>query len=135
MVTAEPTIPEKGVKSLTTGGIPKAKPSCTAVPDVLVTRTCPLDPLPTTAVMLVGELTVNELAGTPPKLTSLTPEKLFPVIVIIVPGSAMVGANEMINGSGTTLLINTDRDWLVVVVTTASSFPSPLISAMAITFI
>jgi len=50
-----------------------------------VTSIVPADSLGSTAVMLVEELTVNELAATVPKSTTLAPEKFVPVIVTDVP--------------------------------------------------
>ncbi len=41
------------------------------LPEGVVTVTFPLAPDPTTAVMLVGEFTVKELAGTPPNETEV----------------------------------------------------------------
>jgi hypothetical protein len=42
-----------------------------------------------TAVMEVLLLTVNEAAGTPPKVTALAPLKLLPVIVTLVPPAVL----------------------------------------------
>jgi hypothetical protein len=39
----------------------------------------------TTAVMWVSELTVNEVAGTPPKVTEVEPVRLVPVMMTVVP--------------------------------------------------
>jgi len=48
--------------------------------------------LPTTMVMLVGELTVNPY----PPLTVWTPMKPVPVIDTLVPGGPLVGAKDVI---------------------------------------
>ena len=45
------------------------KPAIDAVPPGVVTLILPDAPIPTTAVILVAELTVNEEAATPPKFT------------------------------------------------------------------
>jgi hypothetical protein len=55
--------------------------------------------------ILVDELTVNELAGTPPKLTALTLAKFVPAIFTVVPVIPDVGVNDTMLGSGFTLLI------------------------------
>ena len=44
----------------------------TATPPGVVTDTLPVAPFPTTALILVMDKTVNDAAGTPPKLTALT---------------------------------------------------------------
>ena len=46
--------------------------------------------------MLVEELTVNEVAAIPPKLTADAPVKLVPAMVTVVPLPAIVGENELI---------------------------------------
>ena len=60
----------------------KVNPARVAVPPGVVTLTFPDAPVPTTAVMLVAELTVNDVAAVPPKLTAVAPVKFVPVIVI-----------------------------------------------------
>jgi hypothetical protein len=51
---------------------------------VTVTSTVPL-PAGAVAVMLVGPLTVKDVAAVVPKLTAVAPVKLVPVIVTLVP--------------------------------------------------
>ena len=70
------------------------------VPPEVVTEMVPVVPLPTTAVMLVGLSTVKEVAAVPPKLTSVAPVKLVPVIETDVPANADVGVNEVMVGEG-----------------------------------
>lgn len=67
----------------------------------MVTLTLPLAPAPTTASIVVAEVTVNEVAGVPPKLTAVAPVKLRPVIVTVVPVPALVGLNDDIAGADT----------------------------------
>jgi hypothetical protein len=71
------------------------------VPPVVVTETLPDVPPATTAVMLVGETTIKEVAGVPPNETADAPVKLVPVIVTVVPVPALVGVNDVIVGAGT----------------------------------
>ena len=49
----------------------------------VVTLTKPVEPEPTTAVIVVELTTINELAATPPKETAVAPEKSVPVIVTV----------------------------------------------------
>ena len=62
------------------GGTVYVNPARDAVPPGVVTEILPLDPVPTTAVMLVGLLTLKDAAGTPPRDTRVVPEKLVPFI-------------------------------------------------------
>jgi len=75
-------------------------PDKETVPPDVVTLILPDAPTPTTAVILVAELIVNELAATPPKLTIVTPVKLVPVIIIDEPALPLVGVNDVIVGAG-----------------------------------
>jgi hypothetical protein len=52
---------------------------------VAVTSTVPADPAGVTAVIWVSELTVNEAASVPPKLTAVAPANAVPVRVTVVP--------------------------------------------------
>ena len=69
-----------------------------AVPAGVVTEMLPVDCPGTTAEILVGELTLNDNAATPPKLTAVVPLKLVPVMVTVLPTAAVTGANELIAG-------------------------------------
>jgi hypothetical protein len=77
IVTVFPAIALVGINDVIVGGfITNVKPSRRDVPKVdLTTLTLPVAPAPTTAVIVVGETTLNEEAGVPPKLTSETPVK------------------------------------------------------------
>lgn len=81
MVMVAP-VPPVEVKVDRTGGSINVKPVPVAVPPGVVTDTLPDAPKPTTAVILVGEITLNELAAVPPKLTAEVPVKPVPVMVI-----------------------------------------------------
>jgi hypothetical protein len=50
--------------------------------------------------MLVDELTTNDVAVIPPKLTDVAPVKLVPVIVTVPPVATLVGVKEAIAGAG-----------------------------------
>lgn len=66
----------------------------------MVTLTEPEGPEGATAVILVGETTIKELAATPAKLTDVTLIKLVPVMVTVVPAVADVGVKDVIVGGG-----------------------------------
>ena len=85
-----PVPPLVGVNAVTVGGGTNVNPANDAVPPGVVTFTFPVAPIPTTAVILVAELTVNEVAATPPKLTAVAPVKFVPVIVTDVPAGTSV---------------------------------------------
>ena len=85
MVTVVPTGPLAGLKEVITGGANHVKPGSVELPPGLVTVTPPVAPLPTMAWILVDELTVNEIALTPPTVTPVAPEKEVPVIFKMVP--------------------------------------------------
>ncbi len=58
-------------------------------------------PVGTVAVMVVAETTVNEVAGTPPKETFVTPVKSLPLMVTVAPGAADAGEkDDMVGGAG-----------------------------------
>jgi hypothetical protein len=80
IVTTVPLLPEAGVKDVIYGMGMNEKPPLTAIPPGVVTLTLPFAPSLTIAVILVAELTINEAAGTVPKLTWVAPVKLVPVI-------------------------------------------------------
>jgi hypothetical protein len=100
-----------------------------------VTLTLPDAPDPTTAVMLVAELTVNDVAATPPKLTAVAPVKLVPVIVIEVLMPPLMGLKEIIVGGGGT---NVNSALVAipagVVILTAPDAPFPTTAVMVVGF-
>lgn len=100
MVTIVPVIPLVGVKEEMVGDGMNVNPGNDIVPPRVVTETLPEVPPATTAVILVAETTVNEVAAVPPKLTTVAPVKLFPVMVTVVPLPALVGVNEVMVGAG-----------------------------------
>ena len=74
-------------------------PTLVAAPPGAVTLMVPVDPEPSTAVMLVDELIVNLVALVPPELTAVAPEKFVPVMVTLVPLQPLVGVNEVMVGT------------------------------------
>lgn len=78
----------------------KVKPPREAVPIGVVTVTIPEDPLDTTAVIVVADITVNEVAAVPPKVTEVAPVKFVPVIVTDVPLNEVVGEKDKMVGAG-----------------------------------
>jgi len=104
MVTVAPIAALIGLNDVTVGavGVPmNVNPARVAVPPGVVTLTLPEVPAATTAVMLVAETTLNDVAAVPPKLTAVAPVKLVPVIVTVAPIAALVGVKELIVGAGT----------------------------------
>ena len=101
MVTVVPGPPLAGAEELIAGGGGmKVKPPRLPVPALLVTATLPEAAAPTTAVMVPGVTMLNEVASTPPKLTDVTPSRLVPLIVTVVPAAACVGVKAVIVGAG-----------------------------------
>jgi len=101
IVTVAPIAALVGVKEVIVGAGTNVNPTCVAVPPGVVTLTLPEVPAATTAVMLVAETTLNDVAAVPPKLTAVAPVKLVPVIVTVAPIAALVGVKEVIVGAGT----------------------------------
>ena len=89
-----------GVNEVMTGAGIKVNPANTPVPSGLVTLTFPEAPVAITAVMLVAETTVKEVAAVPPKLTAVAPVKSVPVMVTVAPVAALVGVKEVMTGVG-----------------------------------
>ena len=108
-VTVAPVAELVGVNEVMTGVGIKVNPASTPVPPGVVTLTFPEVPAAITAVMLVAETTVKEVAAVPPKLTAVAPVKSVPVKVTVAPVAAVVGVNEVIVGDETVvrLLITT----------------------------
>ena len=68
------------------------------VPYNVVTVTFPEAPLPTTALIIVSETTLNESAAVAPKLTAEVEVKCDPFITTRVVLSPEVGVKELIRG-------------------------------------
>ena len=107
MVTVAPAAADVGVNEVIVGAAINVNPVRVPVPTGVVTLTLPDDPDATTAVILVALTKVNEVAAVPPKLTAVTPVKLVPVMVTVVPDPADVGVKEVMVGG--TLNVNPAR--------------------------
>jgi hypothetical protein len=83
------------------GGVTQNGVALIAVPPGVATEIFPVDPVPTTASIEVGVVTVKEAAAVPPKLTRVAPVKFIPVMVTVAPLPALVGVNEEIVGNET----------------------------------
>src|ERR1700710_612076 len=80
------------------GGATKVKPVAAVVPPALVTDTEPDAPEPTLATMVLSEITTNDAAGAPPKLTDIVPVKLVPFIVTDADSPVVAGVKVLITG-------------------------------------
>ena len=60
----------------------------------------PVVPESTIACIYVGDSTLKEAAAVPPKLTSVTFDKLLPFIITVSFFEAASGVNELITGGG-----------------------------------
>ena len=69
------------------------------MPSGRTTVTFPVAPELTSAVIELAELTVKETTLTPPTVTAVAPERLVPVIVIIVPWVPFIGVKEVMDGN------------------------------------
>lgn len=109
IVIVDPT-PPAGVKDRIVGAGINVNPDFVAVPSGVVMETLPEAPEETTAVMLVAETTLNEVAAVPPKLTVVAPVKFIPSMVMLEPEAALVGINDEIVGTR----INVKPDFVAV---------------------
>jgi len=132
IVTVAPIAALVGVKEVIVGAGTNVNPTRVAMPPGVVTLTLPEVPAATTAVMLVAETTLNDVAAVPPKLTAVAPVKFVPVIVTVAPTAPEVGVKLVIVGTGTnkTVLRNTETVLLVRFATARSALPSPSRSPM-----
>ncbi|MNT69827.1 hypothetical protein D3C72_2081690 [compost metagenome] len=96
--TDVPEPPDEGVNEYITGGGKNVKPAIFAVPLGPEIFTLPLLPVPTVAVIIVGETTEKDVALTPPKFTDCMPVKLLPVMVTVCPAAATTGLMLWITG-------------------------------------
>ena len=83
IVTVVPLSAFVGVKLVIVGAGKKTKPVNVGAPTGVVTKTLPVVPLATTAVICVGLFTTNEVAAVPPKLTAVAPVKKVPLITTV----------------------------------------------------
>lgn len=99
MITLAKLDAEAGTTLEITGVLTKVNPASVAVTPDTVTVTEPVDPVPTTAVICVAELTMKLCAAVPPKLTLLALVKLVPIIVTDAPEVAVTGVKEVMVGA------------------------------------
>jgi len=65
----------------------------------VITEIFPDVPVPTTAVIVVADTTVNDVAAIPPNVTPVAPVKFVPVTVTEVPAGPLAGVKLEIVGS------------------------------------
>ena len=75
------------------------------MPALVVTDILPLAPAASTAVIVVEDTTVKELAAVPPKLTAVAPVKLVPVSVTVEPNAAVDGLIVVMVGTVTEFIV------------------------------
>ena len=109
-----PSVPCIGVNDITVGK--EIKPVIVAVPPGVVTVTAPDVPDGTTALIVVGDTTMNEVASIPANFTDVTLIKFVPVIVTVVPAAADAGVNDDMVGVG--IKVNPAKESLPVGVST-----------------
>ncbi len=101
MVIVSPPVAPVGEKAVMVGTPAKLKPERVPVPFGVVTAISPEAPdAASVAVIRVAETTVNEAAGTPPKLTDEAPVKFVPLIVTTSPAPATAGVKDVMTGDG-----------------------------------
>jgi hypothetical protein len=100
MVTSDSDVDTVGENEVIKGAGMKLNPLLVVVPKGVVTAIAPDAPPSTTALIRLEETTVNDLAGTPPKLTAVAPERFVPLIAMVLPTPPLFGLNEMIPGMG-----------------------------------
>jgi len=105
MTTLVPTPPLVGLKLVIVGAAMTVKePALVAVPPGVVTPIGPVTaPEGTVAVICVDELTVKDVADTPPKVTEVAPVRFVPVITTLAPTAPLVGEKLVIVGAPMTV--------------------------------
>jgi hypothetical protein len=96
----DPTPPLVGAKDVMVGGGMKVNPASEAVPPGVVRLTTPVAPVPIIATIDVEETTVNDVTGVPPNVITEVPVKFVPVMLMIDPSPALVGAKDVMVGAG-----------------------------------
>ena len=82
------------------------------------------------ADILVGDRTVNPVAGTPANNTELTLVKLFPDMVTGVPEAALAGLNPVITGGGRNVNPGREPAPCEVTTTTFPLAPAPTLAVI-----
>jgi len=107
-------------------------PELVAEPAGLVTEMVPVLPVATTALMLVGELIMNDAASVPPNFTEVAPVKLVPLIVTFIPCAPLLGVNDEIVGAA--MKVNPPSTALPPGVVT-ETFPEEPVATTAVTVV
>jgi len=121
-----------GAKEVIVGAGIKVKPFSDAVPPGVVKLTAPLEPLPTIATMDVEETTGKDVTGMPPRVMADVLMKFVPVILMIAPAAAVVGANAVMVGAGINVKPASDAVPPGVVKLTAPVAPDPTIATIEV---
>ena len=111
------------------GGI-KINPASDALPPGVVRLTEPLAPAPTTATIEVEETTVKDVTGVPPRVMADVLLKFVPVILMVAPAAAVVGANVVIVGAPMNVKPASDALPPGVVRLTAPLLPAPTLATI-----
>jgi hypothetical protein len=72
----------------------KLKPESVAAPLGVTREIIPDEPVSNTALMILAEITLNDVAVVLPKLTEFVPRKFVPSIVMVSPLCPDVGLND-----------------------------------------
>ena len=91
MVIGWPTGADCGENDSINGGEIKVKPGKLAESVAVKMVTFPFEPGPATAFMDTSLRMLNEITGTPPTVTLVTPDKLLPEMVSTIPALPSVG--------------------------------------------
>ena len=105
ITTETPTAPVVGLKVDMAGGKVMAKlPDDAPVPLEVVTLIFPVvEPLATTAVIVVALVTEKLEAAFAPNVTAVAPVRFVPVMVTVVPATPEAGAKLVMEGAGVTV--------------------------------
>jgi hypothetical protein len=114
-----------GANVVIVGAPIKINPPSEALPPGVVRLTAPVAPVPTIATIEVEETTVNDETGVPPNVIADVLLKLVPVILMITPAAAVVGANVVIVGAAMNVKPASEALPPVVVKLTAPLLPFP----------
>jgi hypothetical protein len=87
-----------GAKAVIVGAGIKVNPAKDVLPPGVVKLSAPVDPEPIIALIVVEERTVKEATAEPPRVITVVPLRLVPVIVSIAPAPAAVGVKLVIVG-------------------------------------
>jgi hypothetical protein len=111
IVTSVPTGPVVAEKEIIVGAGIMVNPASDALPPGVVRLTAPVAPVPTIATIEVVETTVNDVTRVPPNVIIEVPVKFVPVMLMIAPEPALVGAKDVMVGcEKTTELSNNNTE-------------------------